>query len=453
MSILKRYLSKQKLNTLLKYTFAVLLVFIPLYPKFPLLTLPFTSVAIRLEDFIIAFLALLLLLSLPYYLKQLKKSLVVKSLIIFFLVGFLATISGAFLTHTVSIKVATLHWLRRIEYAIPFFAGLILANKKNLRFFIEIIVLVAVGVFLYGLAQIYLKAPVISTQNAEFSKGFALTLEPGVNLASTFAGHYDLATYLVMTLSIFSALIFAVKKSWQKLFLVVLSLGLFWLQLRTGSRIAFFALLISLPLSLLLSRKPIWIIPVFVVAAVGLANTPAISSRFGSLIKVLQFKSMQDQIKGVFDDRSFLVKPIYAQQGPTPPAQALRPIQQDRSTSIRFDVEWPMAIRSFKKNPFLGTGYGSLGLATDNDYLRAIGETGFLGFIAFASVILSLLAAAIKGLKVAKDKFVKQYFAGTVSMVIGFLAIATFLDVFEASKVATLFWMYTGLAVGFINKK
>ncbi len=452
MSILKHYLSKQKLNTLIKYTFAVLLVFIPLYPKFPLFTLPFTSVAIRLEDFIIAFLALLLLLSLPYYLEQIKKSLVVRSLIIFFLIGLLATISGAFLTHTVSIKIAALHWLRRIEYAIPFFAGLILANKKNLRFFIEVIVVTAVGVLFYGLAQIYLKAPVISTQNAEFSKGFALTLEPGVNLASTFAGHYDLATYLVMTLSIFSALIFAVKKSWQKLFLIVLSLGLFWLQLRTGSRIAFFALLISLPLSLLLSRKPVWIIPVFVVAAIGLANTPAISSRFGSLIKVLQFKSVQEQVKGVFDDRSLLIKPIYAQQD-TAPAPALRPIQQDRSTSIRFDVEWPMAIRSFKKNPFLGTGYGSLGLATDNDYLRAIGETGLLGFVAFASVILSLLAALFKGLKIVKDNFVNQFLVGIVSMVIGFLAIASFLDVFEASKVATLFWMYTGLAVGFINKK
>lgn len=452
MSILKPCLSKKKLDSLLKYTFAVLLVFIPLYPKFPLLTLPFTSVAIRLEDFIIAFLGLLLLASLPYYFKCFKNSLLVQSLLIFFLAGLLAVLSGALLTHTVSFKLALLHWLRRLEYALPFFAGLLLAKRKNLKFFVEIIIIVSLGVLLYGLAQIYLKAPVISTQNPEFAKGLALTLQPGVNLASTFAGHYDLATYLVMTLTLFSALIFILKKTWHKFLLILLSLGLFWLQLRTGSRIAFFALLISLSFSLLLSRKPVWILPVFVVAFLGLANTPAIAHRFGSLIKILQFKNLQNQVQGVFHSRTSLIKSVYAQDQPTP-TPTLRPLQQDRSTSIRFDVEWPRALRSFTKNPFLGTGYGSLGLATDNDYLRVLGETGLLGLSAFLAVLFSLLATFLKGLSELKDKLTSQFVIGVFSSVLGFLAIATFLDVFEASKVATLFWMYSGLACGFIIKQ
>ena len=76
---------------------------------------------------------------------------------------------------------------------------------------------------------------------------------------------------------------------------------------------------------------------------------------------------------------------------PTPP-----PVFEDRSTNIRLNVEWPRAIRAFSKNPLLGTGYSSISLATDNDYLRALGEVGFLGFISFSLIFVKLIEVLIK---------------------------------------------------------
>jgi len=61
-----------------------------------------------------------------------------------------------------------------------------------------------------------------------------------------------------------------------------------------------------------------------------------------------------------------------------------------RSTDIRLKVEWPRAIKAFLKNPLLGTGYSSITLATDNDYLRMLGETGILGTLAFLAIILEI---------------------------------------------------------------
>lgn len=443
----------------LKYCFAALLIFVPLYPKFPLFSIPGSRVAIRAEDFLILVLAFLLVPLVPYYLDQFRKSLVLRSMALYWLVALLAVISGVYITRTTSLSIAFLHWARRIEYMVPFFAAAVLATKKeNLKFFLSLILPIALAVWGYALAQIYLNAPVISTQNEEFSKGIALTLSPGVNISSTFAGHYDLAGYLVMTMSLVLALAIGTKeKRWKFLQLAAL-LPLLWLLTETGSRIAFGAGLVALPLILLLTRRPVWILPLMFVAVVAAANSPKLVGRFGDILRVFRFDTIQETVKGVWDSRTQIFIPTASAAEatptltPTPSPEPLRAIQQDRSTSIRLDVEWPRALRALSKNPLLGTGFASITLATDNDYLRALGETGAFGFLAWISIIIAILASLIRGLKTQTGTEF-HYLAGVSGLVVAFLIIATFIDIFEASKNATLFWMYTGLAEGILWRK
>ena len=66
------------------------------------------------------------------------------------------------------------------------------------------------------------------------------------------------------------------------------------------------------------------------------------------------------------------------------------------------------------------------------------------------AVIISLLTDIIRGLKAKLTFLEHQYLVGTLAFLFGFLLIAPFIDVFEASKVAILFWLYTGLASGII---
>src|SRR5207249_10966888 len=60
----------------------------------------------------------------------------------------------------------------------------------------------------------------------------------------------------------------------------------------------------------------------------------------------------------------------------------------DLSFTTRFQGEWPRTIEAFRRNIIMGSGYGSVSLAVDNDYLRILGESGLLGLSAFVLIFL-----------------------------------------------------------------
>ena len=270
--------------------------------------------------------------------------------------------------------------------------------------------------------------------NEEFSKGYTLILQPGVPISSTFAGHYDLAIYLVFILSILAAIFTFIKSKFQFIALSVLFTGELWLLLQTGLRTATLSAFVSVSLILLLKKRFKLVLLFLLVFIVLVANTPRLTGRFDSLFRVIKFKSL-------ISLEQLTVRPVLAVTQISPTPVVLRPIQQDRSSSIRFDVEWPRALRAFYKNPFLGTGFSSITLATDNDYLRSLGETGLLGFLSFAAILIAILK---KILKTPTSLFDLSYLGIFTAMLI----VATFIDVFEASKVASLFWIFTGLYFG-----
>ncbi len=131
------------------------------------------------------------------------------------------------------------------------------------------------------------------------------------------------------------------------------------------------------------------------------------------------------------------------------------PVFEDRSSSIRLNVEWPRAIRAFTKNPLLGTGYSSITLATDNDYLRLLGEAGALGFLAFSLIFIRIGNLTLANFPIHKNfSGVEQAFiAGIAGSIPGVLLNAVFIDVFEASKFAILFWLLMGMFVALLKYK
>jgi O-antigen ligase len=427
-------------DLLLKYSIAAVLVFIPLYPKFPLFTVPFTYVQIRAEDFLIAAIWGIFVIRL-LIIRKIKFPPITLQIGIYLLVGLLSLISAIFITKNIVPSVGILHLFRRVEYLSIFFLVYWTAKEFSCqRYFLELILISAIGVFLYGIAQIYFNAPVISTMDAEASKGMALTLRPGVPLSSTFAGHYDLASYLIMVLSFLTAIMCHLKNWIKRLPFFIFFIAILWLFAQAGSRIGLLGLFMSVLLICYLYRRYLLGLILFISMSVSVVATPSFIGRFQSIINV-------------FTSQITLVKPAYAISQVTPtatptatPTEALRAIQQDTSTSIRFDVEWPMAIRSFYKNPLLGTGYSSLGLASDNDYLRSLGETGVLGLISFLAILLALfnkLKSAVKDQRGVNKIIV----ISAIGIFISFLTTAIFLDVFESSKIAILFWAFMGLAL------
>ncbi len=424
------------LNSLFKYVVAAVLIFVPLYPKFPLFSIPYTYVQIRSEDFLIAAVWGIFLLK-TFLNRKLKLPPLTFQIAVYLLVGLLSLISSLLITQNIFPSIAILHYLRRVEYLSLFF--LVYWSAKDApdirKYYLEITIAASLFVLGYGLAQIYLRAPVISTMDAEASKGMALTLRPGVPLSSTFAGHYDLAVYLIMIVSFLTAVICSLKNWLKQLPLYLLFLALLWLFMQAGSRIGLLGLFLSITLICYLYRRYLLGLFLLLSASALVVTAPQFIGRFQSIFKVITANLV-------------IVQPVIAATtaAEIKPTEALRAIQQDTSTSIRFDVEWPRSLRSFYKNPLLGTGFSSLGLATDNDYLRALGETGLIGLVAFLSVILGLWRALQKNLhgQTGTDKLLT---VSAMGILLSFTVTAIFLDVFESSKIAILFWSFMGLSL------
>lgn len=451
-------------TTILKYGLAALLLVVPLYPKFPVFSVPGTYVAIRAEDFIISILGIswALYLFLTRQIPTLLKDKITQAILIYWGVGLLSVLSAIFLTKTVLPHIALLHWARRIEYMLPLLVAYSVIKKMDRsRFLAQCLFVGVFFVFLFGLGQIYLGLPVITTQNEEYSKGLALKWISGARLGSTFAGHYDLAAFLVMFLPLSTTLFFYYKKIKNRiLFLTFSILPAFLLMLKAESRISFIALLFGVSVSLWVLNKKRYVVPVVLVAVLGAVFLSNLGMRYR-----LGVKTYWDRLIKVNISTIIMPPASAAQDNSAPPerqrskelenkqAQPVPAVFEDRSAAIRINIEWPRAIRAFAKNPLLGTGYSSITLATDNDYLRALGEVGLVGALAFLLIIMRVFEKLIAFIKNAKHDWGYGYVVGYMGGLGGILVNASFIDVFEASKVAIIFWLLTGIALGIVSRK
>jgi len=447
-----------KSSETMKYLVAAILLAVPLYPKFPFIRVPGTFVSIRLEDFLLAAVAAVLVFRLLPKKKAFLKNKINQAIFLSLSIGFLSLATAVLVTKTVIPHIGFLHWLRRIEYFVPFFVGFlaIRERKENLEFYLKVLMVSLIIAFFYGLGQKHLNWPIIITQNLEYAKGIALRWIPGSHINSTFAGHYDLATFLVMVLPIYISLFFLLKEWRTRVVIFAVFLAGLWLLGNSGSRISVVSYLGALTIALSLVKKYKAIPLVIILSLIFFTMSSSLMARYSRIIRVTTEKMLK--INSLF----FKQEPVYAASEPVviperrkalKPTPTPPPVFEDRSTSIRLNVEWPRAIRALSKNPLLGTGYSSITLATDNDYLRLLGEVGILGFLAFSLIFFRIGKLVLKTLPlIEKYKGIELGFlAGIIGSFPGLLLNAFFIDIFEASKFAIIFWLLAGFAVGLVS--
>ncbi len=467
-------------NVLEKTSFILtlfLFAFIPLYPKFPLLNITGTYVAVRLEDLLIALVIAFWVIG-RYIRKDwdfFTKDNTGKAFLLFFFIGILSLISAIFLTSTVTAHLGVLHFFRRVELMLllPVVAT-VFTTKKRLTSALIVLFLTLFVVNIYALGQQYLDWPLISTTNSEFAKGLVLRLTPGARVNSSFAGHYDLAVFLAAAIVFLSVAFFIVKRRWKILIILLSGFSLFILVL-TAARVSFVATFAGVISALIFSKKKKYLLLIFILLGLVLVYPSQLRDRFISTITINLFnmgqryegRNLNQQLESKLNiptlpykmaSRSALASPFASAAAGIPvditPGEPIDAVDLAvyRSFQIRFNIEWPRAYRAFLKNPFLGTGYSSLGIATDNDHLRSLGEVGILGTLAFCLVFISVWKKIYKGIK-NEDKLVRYFSAGTLSVTILFLINGLFIDVFEASKIASLFWMVLGLNLAAVRFK
>jgi hypothetical protein len=435
----------------------LLIIFIPLYPKFPLFHVDSTYVAVRLDDIVIS------LCLLAWFISQIKNKFPVRKnkllplFIAYFIAIFISQINSFFIFQDTSASLLLLNFLRRIEYMSLFFITIdAIKTKKDLGLIYKTLLVSTLGIAIYGYGQKYFQFPVISTMNAEFSKGTLLHMDVWTRINSTFAGHYDLAAFLSMTLIPIGAIVIISKNKLEKFLSLIAWFVSFNLLTLTASRVSIFAFWGSFTILLFLIKKYLWIIPLTLIVLISMTSSKDLNRRLLATIPSIRTLIPQKAKPSPIPQptaipsivASVTSKPIANNITATPIPTIFRhkieeftPIDEDfgvaRSGEIRFNVEWPRAINAFKKNVVAGTGLGSITLATDNDYLRLLGESGILGAITLLGILFFLFIKTIH----SPDILTLTMFATTLSM----LANAIFIDVFEASKVAYTFWILIGI--------
>ena len=486
-------------ENLVKFLLIGFIFFVPLWPKLPFKMVDYTYVAIRFDDIYLAILAFVFLVQLLR-----KKVFLNKKFLlpfgIFWIAVYASFIWNAYVIKNMQLPhLGLLHSLRRIEYMIMFFiASSVIKTKKDFwqilfYFFISVLI-----VILYGLGQKFLNFPAVQTMNPEYAKGYILYLTPEARISSTFGGHYDLAIYLVLAIPVILAFYFAKKSN----FYLFLFIGALLILLYTSSRSSFIAYFVATAAFLLFIRKFKFLIFVLILTAALMFTTGEITKRFLSTFQVRRilvddrtgavyigqtittkelpagsfYVKLKDQSKGqtvnqmqidnlnTFRNQIVLDKTreatISGEISQLEKAEymatlsanlrSVNTVVSDISMATRFQVEWPRAINAFKKNPLLGTGPSSITEATDGDYFRWLGEVGLFGTLAFLNILFLILKTIwdrVKKLSM-EEKIIGYGF------IFGFFALfinASYIDAFEASKVAYTFWTLAGLYIGYYS--
>ena len=492
---------------ILEFLSLALLIILPLSPKIPIAeVLPGYLVRLRPDDLLVAIAFLVWIVWLARGKVTLKGNPLLVPILAYLAVGFISSLAAIFITKTVpvdklQIEKLFLHWARRIEYFSVFF--IFFSSIKSLdqiKKYVYTASIVLLLVSLYGFGQKYLYWPAYSTMNREFSKGIKLYLSEHARVLSTFGGHYDLAAYLVVVLTLFISVGTVVKKFTHKLLFFTVSAAGFWLMILTVSRTSFIAYIFSMTVVFIfLAFKkswpwalPRWFIVMFVSIFIML-SFGELSERFAHILKIdnvktIATKPVKDAPKGeqvAYLERVtsksdippstekpkpadvYIDVPEYGNENVSataiakPRVYSQKALQYDLSTSIRLDYTWPKAIEGFSKNPLLGSGYATLtkehiqdftyAESTDNDFLRSLGETGLLGFLTFFGTLAFICYYAISNFPKIKDNFYAAVVASLCAGTLGLLVNAIYIDVFEASKVAYTYWAMAAILVATIQ--
>ncbi len=367
--------------------------------------------------------------------------------------------------------------------------------------------LYGIGQKFYGILWLHFPAlksanfcfPSFQTGNEQFAKGYALCLPSDGRMTSTFGGHYDLAAYMVFIIPILITVFLVVKKRRTQILLAILSVLSLTMLIFTSSRVSFIAYLVGVVSALIFFKKKWFILPVCIVSIVLLfvfssstikrfeqtiRFTSVVTDSEGDIVGEVSNVNTNGKkvVKGNIPSqalpegsviiglptKSISTSSATVQNSLTPEQARLLRLQNggyqlssvkgsfliqkvltlDISFTTRFQAEWPRAWNSFLTDPPLGTGFSTLTLATDGDYLRMLGESGFLGAISYLFVFLMLGIALASIYKDISSPFNKSFIIGIAGGMIGIFINAIFIDVFEASKVAESMWMILGIGLG-----
>lgn len=257
-------------------------------------------------------------------------------------------------------------------------------------------------------------------------------------IPSTFSGPYEYSAYLVLITPIYLyRLIYNRKVLSSLIVLPMIFVSLYFTQ----ARISIVAFGVILLLFFMFSRRMLYrsiSISVIVIGCIFflLSQSSSLSSILPERFSTVNISDMVLQTKIAMKQADF---DRFLEYGYT-----VYNVGDDMSFSMRIG-KWADMLDGFSRSPILGVGLSVTTEAVDGNYIRYLAESGILGFSLWLILIYRILKIS-KSIKTAnKDLLLMKnaVFFGTF----GLLVMAIFIDIFEASKIAMIYWFFIGVLI------
>lgn len=448
-------------NQALFALFLITVITVPLYPKIPLVAPKGFPLVLRLDDLLIFFLIffwLIFLLLSKTFLNLLKQKTMLL-LLLFFAVALLSNLFAVIILHTVPAKLAVLRYAPHLETMLLLPVSLSLLNsKRKILLLLATLSFVTLITNLDALGQQFLRFPIFLPTNVESNQTAIIYSNGLTRVSGTFSGYWDFPIFLLMFLSFISSFVFFFKKRLVILYITLLVLWSYYSLVLAASRASFALTFVSSTVALLLVKQKKYILFLIPLAIITFIIPSQLNSRLSSSLSAANTTKITTPTPTKTVSLNTPTQIIT--QTTTTPTVATRPLPTkaeakttqlvQQSLNMRLNKEWPRAWRAFLKDPLLGVGYGSVGDSVDNTYLRSLAETGILGTLVLLSLLFYIAKLLWEKYKVSKG-FIFYLTAGILAMMLGFLINGVSIDVFEASKIASLFWIMLGAGVASLN--
>ncbi len=401
-----------------------------LLPKVNMLNIPGTYVAVRSEDFMVLTVSFLAVL---YVLIRKKPPVVPRIMIpisIFVSAVFVSLIAGIYQGTIENGFLGSLFFIRKIEYLIPFFIAYLMFEKKDAAYLGRIF---PITFFISAVIGLFQQFQLIGG----FYLGIYAPLVVG-RIFSTFSGPYEYSIFLALVFSYFLVEYLTGEKN--KPILLLLLGAIFYMALLTAARIAVVSI-VTVSILVAFSEKKIKsllpLLTVLLVIALMLMPFTA-KSRFQSFFEEGTLPALTEIGSGA------LVQTAAYSEGYGGGI--------DMSAVSRY-IKWLNVFQGFSRHPFFGSGPSAFGEAVDGEYVRVLGESGIFGILAFAWLMYNLFMMSYKYYRRAdSDELARKYSLFMLAALSVLLINALFIDVFEASKIAMLFWLLIGVQCKIIKQ-
>jgi O-antigen ligase len=115
------------------------------------------------------------------------------------------------------------------------------------------------------------------------------------------------------------------------------------------------------------------------------------------------------------------------------------------SAAARIEV-WNYVIKKWYKRPFLGYGVTGIGFV-DSQYARILGETGLIGFLAFALLMAIIVREGVRNFKLVEDDWARGLTLGFLAGLTGLLFQGFSASNFIIVRIMEPFWFIAAIVI------